>query len=233
MHMFVRKLMGKLGTVLALLPATLILVACAAAHVRPSVSSVLLDPRSLALQERAPDHFDVRLETSQGPVLLAVRRDLAPYGADRFYSLVRHGFYDGQRFFRVRAGFIAQFGLNGDPAIIAAWKHSTIPDDPVRETNARGTLAYAMTGPDTRTTQIYINLADNPKLDAQGFAPFATVTNGMDAVLRLYSGYGESAGGGVRAGKQGPIEAGGNAYLTQHFPHLDYIKRATVVQPRP
>ncbi len=206
----------------------ILLAGCSAGRARPSV---LLSPESRVLQERAPDRFGVRLETSQGPVLLAVQRDLAPYGADRFYTLVRHGFYDGQRFFRVRAHFIAQFGLNGDPAIIAAWKHRTMPDDPVRETNARGTLAYAMTGPGTRTTQIYINLVDNPQLDAQGFAPFATVTSGMDVVLRLYSGYGESAGGGVRAGKQGAIEAGGNAYLARHFPRLDYIERAIIVQP--
>lgn len=219
------QLMRKLN---AVLPVMLMLAGCSAARTR---SSVLLNPGSPALQERAPERFDVRLETSQGPVLLAVQRDLAPYGADRFYTLVRHGFYDGQRFFRVRAGYIAQFGLNGDPAIIAAWKHRTMPDDPVRETNARGTMAYAMTGPDTRTTQIYINLVDNPKLDAQGFAPFARVTSGMDAILRLYSGYGESAGGGVRAGKQGLIEAGGNAYLARNFPRLDYIKRAVIVNP--
>ncbi len=206
----------------------ILLAGCSAGRTRPSV---LLAPESRALQERAPDRFGVRLETSQGPVLLAVQRDWAPYGADRFYNLVRHGFYDGQRFFRVRAHFIAQFGLSGDPAIIAAWKGRTMPDDPVRETNARGTLAYAMTGPGTRTTQVYINLVDNPQLDAQGFAPFATVTSGMDVILRLYSGYGESAGGGVRAGKQGAIEAGGNKYLTRQFPGLDYIERAIIVQP--
>lgn len=200
---------------------------CVTTHPRPSV---LLDPDSPALQERAPERFNVRLETSQGPVLLAVQRDLAPHGVDRFYTLVRHGFFDGERFFRVRAGYIAQFGLNGNPAIIAAWKHRTMPDDPVRESNLRGTLGYAMTGPDTRTTQIYINLVDNPQLDAQGFAPFASVIGGMDNVLRLYSGYGESAGGGVRAGKQGAIEAGGNVYLAQHFPRLDYIERAVIVQ---
>ncbi|MGI8510509.1 MAG: peptidylprolyl isomerase [Gemmatimonadaceae bacterium] len=219
--------MRKLGTIL---PVMLILAGCYAAYKRPSV---LLDPGSSALEERAPERFDVRFETSQGPVLLAVERDLAPYGVDRFYTLVCHGFYDGQRFFRVRAGFIAQFGLSGDPAVIAAWKHRAMPDDPVRETNARGTLAYAMTGPDTRTTQIYINLVDNPKLDAQGFAPFARVTSGMDAVLRLYAGYDESAGGGVRAGKQGAIEAGGNVYLARNFPRLDYIKRAVIVQLQP
>ena len=159
-----------------------------------------------------------------------MHRDWAPRGADRFYYLVQHGILDGERFFRVRANFIAQFGLNGDPAVIAAWKHRTIPDDSVRTSNLRGTVAYAMTGPNTRTTQIYINLADNQRLDSQGFAPFAEITSGMDVADRLYSGYGENAGGGVRAGKQGLIEAGGNAYLTRAFPKLDYIERAVVVE---
>ncbi len=184
-----------------------------------------------AYTARAPEHFLVRLQTSQGPMTLTVHRNWAPRGADRFYYLVQNGLLDGERFFRVRANFIAQFGLNGDPAVIAAWKGRTIPDDLVRVSNLRGTLAYAMTGPDTRTTQIYINLANNPKLDAQGFAPFAEITSGMDAVDKLYSGYGESAGGGVRAGKQGLIEAGGNAYLTRAFPKLDYIERAVVAGP--
>lgn len=191
--------------------------------------AALLQPTPAELSARAPDQFRVRLETSAGPIMLTVHRDWAPIGTDRFYYLVRNGFFDGARFFRVHAGYIAQFGLNGDPAIIAAWKHRTIPDDPVRVSNRRGTLAYAMTGPDTRTTQIYFNLVDNPQLDAQGFAPFAEVTSGMDTVLRLYSGYGETSGGGIRAGKQGQIEAGGNAYLRREFPKLDYIRRATVV----
>ena len=192
-------------------------------------NSALLQPENAALSARAPEGFRVRFETSQGPIVLTVHRDWAPIGADRFYYLARNGFFDGERFFRVRANYIAQFGLNGDPAVIAAWKHRTIPDDSVRVSNLRGTLAYAMTGPNTRTTQIYFNLAHNLQLDAQGFAPFAEVTSGIDVVLRLYSGYGESSGGGVRAGKQGLIEAGGNAYLTRAFPKLDYIKRAVVI----
>ncbi len=184
-----------------------------------------------AYTARAPEQFLVRLQTSQGPITLTVHRKWAPRGADRFYYLVQNGLLDGERFFRVRANFIAQFGLNGDPAVIAAWKGRTIPDDSVRVSNLRGTLAYAMTAPNTRTTQIYINLANNPKLDAQGFAPFAEITSGMDTAERLFSGYGESAGGGVRAGKQGLIEAGGNAYLTRAFPKLDYIERAVVAGP--
>ena len=177
----------------------------------------------------APRIFDVRFETTQGPIVVTAHRDWAPRGADRFYYLARNGFFDGERFFRVDSNFIAQFGLNGDPRVIAAWKHRTMPDDPVRVSNLRGTLAYAMTGPDTRTTQIYFNLVDNKRLDAQGFAPFAVVTSGMDAVLRLYSGYGERAGGGVRAGKQSLIETGGNEYLERAFPKLDYITRAVVI----
>lgn len=196
-----------------------------------SGASPLLRPDEATLNAHAPAIFQVRFETTQGPIIITVHREWAPIGADRFYYLTRNGFFDGERFFRVRANFIAQFGLNGDPAVIAAWKNRTMLDDSVRVSNLRGTLAYAMTGPDTRTTQIYFNLVDNAKLDSQGFAPFGTVTSGMDAVLRLYSGYGENAGGGVRAGKQGLIEAGGNAYLNSTFPKLDYIKRAIVIEP--
>ncbi|MEO6866162.1 MAG: peptidylprolyl isomerase [Gemmatimonadaceae bacterium] len=207
------------------------LAAAAACASNGNSSSEVARPESAAYSSQAPDRFLVRLETSQGTIVLTVHRDWAPRGADRFYYLVQNRLLDGERFFRVRANFIAQFGLNGDPAVIAAWKHRAIPDDSVRVSNMRGTMAYAMTGPNTRTTQIYINLVDNPKLDSQGFAPFAEVTSGMDAVDHIYSGYGESAGGGVRAGKQGLIEAGGNAYLTRAFPKLDYIERAVVVTP--
>lgn len=213
---------------LALIAATF--SACASGQLS---RAALLDPQPATLAAHAPRVFEVRFETSQGPVILTAHRDWAPRGADRFYYLVRNGFFDGQRFFRVDSGFIAQFGLNGDPAVIAAWKHRTLPDDSVRVSNTRGRLAYAMTGPNTRTTQIYINLVDNTRLDRQGFSPFAEVTSGMDAVLRIYSGYGEHAGGGVRAGKQGLIESGGNVYLIHTFPKLDYIKRAVIVSTTP
>ena len=183
-----------------------------------------------ALLAHAPDRFLVRFDTNQGAFTVEVHRDWAPHGADRFYELVRDRFFDGQKFFRVRAGFIAQFGLHADPKVIAKWKRATIPDDAVKESNTRGTLAYAMTGPDTRSTQIYINLADNSRLDKEGFAPFGRVVDGMDVVDRLYSGYGESAGGGMRGGKQGPIEEGGNAYLERNFPKLDWIRRARIVR---
>ena len=189
----------------------------------------LLDPATVTRGERAPDLFRARFETNEGVFIVEVHRDWAPRGADRFHTLARNGFFDGQRFFRVRAGFIAQFGLHGDPRVIAAWKPVVIADDSVRTSNVRGTLAYAMTGPNTRSTQIYINLADNRRLDAQGFSPFGRVVTGMDVVDRLYSRYDESAGGGMRGGKQGPIEQEGNAYLRRAFPELDYIVRVVIL----
>ena len=172
----------------------------------------------------------VKFETSKGNFVVAVHRDWAPIGAARFEDLVHKRFFDGQKFFRVRAGYIAQFGLHRDPKVIATWKRKTIADDAVRRTNSRGTLAYAMTGANTRSTQIYINLKDNPHLDAEGFAPFAEVIEGMKIVDELYAGYGESAGGGMRGGKQGPIEDAGTAYLERNFPLLDFIKRARFVR---
>ena len=168
------------------------------------------------------------METTQGTVLLEIVRDWAPRGADRFYNLVRAGFFDDSRFSRVVPGFIAQFGIPGDPAVSAIWKDRSFPDDPVRSANRRGTIAFAMTGPNTRTTQLFINLVDNTRLDAQGFAPIGRVIEGMDVVDRLYSGYGESAGGGMRAGRQGRILAEGNVYLDREFPRLDRIIRALI-----
>jgi cyclophilin family peptidyl-prolyl cis-trans isomerase len=177
----------------------------------------------------APATFRARFETSQGAFTVLAHRDWAPIGTDRFYALLRHGFFDGQRFFRVRAGFIAQFGLHGDPAVIAAWKPRTMPDEPRVVSNRRGTLAYAFTTANTRSTQIFINLADNARLDGEGFAPFAEIVDGVEVIDRLYAGYDESAGGGMRAGKQGHIEAEGNAHLTRDFPRLDHIIRARIV----
>ncbi|MFQ5704491.1 MAG: peptidylprolyl isomerase [Gemmatimonadales bacterium] len=190
---------------------------------------MLLDPDSPVWAEQAPPVFWADFQTSKGRFVVEVHRDWAPHGADRFYNLVRNGFYDDMRISRVRAGFIAQFGLSGDPAITAAWEGHTIPDDPVRQSNTRGYVAYAMTGPDTRLTQVYINYGDNSRLDVQGFAPFGRVVEGMEVVDRFYSGYGENAGGGMRGGKQGPVKAGGNAYLDKEYPNLDRITSATVV----
>ena len=160
-----------------------------------------------------------------------VTRAWAPHGADRFYNLVKAGFFDGQKFFRVRAGFIAQFGLHPDPQVIAEWKNRTMPDDTARVSNRRGTLAYAMlTTPNTRTTQIFINLADNAQLDPQGFAPFGQIVQGVEVIDSLYAAYDERAGGGMRAGNQAPIEREGNAWLERNFPKLDYIIRARIVR---
>lgn len=183
------------------------------------------------LSATAPAVFRVRFETSQGPFSVEVTRAWAALGVDRFYNLARAGFFDGQKFFRVRAGFIAQFGLHPDPRVIAAWKGRAMPDDSARVSNTRGTLAYAMlTTPNTRSTQIFVNLADNVQLDAQGFAPFGRIVDGVDVIDRLYAGYDENAGGGVRAGNQGPIEKEGNAWLQRNFPKLDSIIRVTLVR---
>ena len=204
--------------------------ACVSVGGHAPAAPAYADPSAPAMHERAPDRFVVRFETTKGVFDVEVHRDWAPIGADRFYDLARTGYFDDQRFFRVRPRYIAQFGLHRDPAVIAAWKRAWMADDPVHRSNARGTVAYAMTGPDTRTTQVYINLVDNRQLDAQGFAPFGEVSRGMDVVDSLYSGYGERAGGGVRGGKQGPIEAKGNAWLDRNFPRLDRIRQAYVVR---
>jgi len=175
---------------------------------------------------RAPAVFRVQFETTRGSFVVEVHRDWAPIGADRFYRLVQQRFLDGQRFFRVRAGAFAQFGIPGDPRIAREWRRKTIPDDPVRVSNERGTLAYAFTTSGTRATQVFINLRDNKDYDAQGFAPFGRVISGMDVVDSLYSGYGESAGGGMRAGHQDKLFDEGNAWLDRNFPKLDSIVRA-------
>ncbi|HEV8436422.1 MAG TPA: peptidylprolyl isomerase [Thermoanaerobaculia bacterium] len=175
------------------------------------------------MSRRAPAVFRVEFETTRGNFVVEVHRDWAPIGADRFYRLVAQHFFDGQRFFRVRAGAFAQFGIPGDPRLAREWRHATIPDDPVRASNDRGTLAYAFTKPGTRATQIFINLRNNKEYDAQGFAPFGRVISGMEVVDSLYSGYGESSGGGMRAGHQDALFEEGNAWLDRSFPKLDSI----------
>lgn len=193
-----------------------------------SPPAILLSPLDARWSEAAPESFRAVFETTKGTFVIDVQRAWAPIGVDRFYNLVRHGFYDGVRFNRVIEGFIVQWGLSGFPEVTRIWKNRPIPDDPVRQSNERGTIAYAMTGPDTRTTQVYISLDDNSRLDAQGFAPFGRIIEGMDVVDSIYSGYGENAGGGVRAGNQGPIEEEGNAWLDREFPLLDHIVRARI-----
>lgn len=196
-----------------------LLVACA---------PLLLDPHDQRLNVQAPEQFRVRFVTTQGDFVIEVHRSWAPIGADRFYSLATHSFFDDQRFFRVRSGAFAQFGIPGRPRIAQAWRSATIPDDPPRQSNVRGMVAYAFTTANTRATQVFISLADNRQFDSQGFVPFGTVTSGMDVVDRLYAGYGETAGGGMRAGHQDALFAGGNAYLTREFPRLDFIRHARV-----
>ena len=191
--------------------------------------AALMNPRHEWWAVSAPGVFRVKVETSQGAFVVECHRDWATHGADRFYNLVRAGFFDDSRFFRVRAGFIAQFGIPGEPAVAAVWQDQTIPDDPVRQSNTRGFVAYAMTGPNRRTTQLFINLADNSRLDKEGFAPIGRVVEGMEVVDRLYAGYGEEAGGGMRGGKQGQLFKGGNAYLDREFPRLDKLLRARAV----
>jgi len=177
----------------------------------------------------APDIYKVNFDTSKGLIVVEVHRDWAPYGADHLYELVKAGFYDGDRFFRVVRGFVVQFGINGEPATNNTWRVVNIPDDRPTQPNARGTLTYAATGqPNSRSTQLFFNLGDNSRsLNPQGFAPLGPVIQGMDVVDDLYAGYGEMAPGGP-----GPdamqIQTEGNGYLAAKFPHLDYIKKATI-----
>jgi homoserine O-acetyltransferase len=193
--------------------------------------SLLLTPDAPEMNQRAPDQFGVRLETSRGAIVLDARRAWAPRGADRFYNLVRAGYYDANRFFRVIAEKWAQFGINGDPAIATRWRDRLFPDDPpVGQSNVRGTVAFAFAVPNGRTTQAFINLRDNSAThDKEPFVPFAKVTEGMEVADALNAEYGETAGSGIRSGKQGPLFEGGNAYLAREFPRLDYIVRATIV----
>lgn len=177
-----------------------------------------------------PDSFWARFETSAGDFVIEVHRAWAPRGADRFYDLVHSGYYDNARFFRVISGFMVQFGLHGDPKVSAEWRERRIPDDPVRRTNVRGMVTFATAGPGTRTTQVFINFGSNDRLDAMGFAPFGQVIEGMDVVDRLYAGYGEGAPQG-RGPNQGRIQMEGNAYLERAFPKLDYVRRATIMEP--
>jgi peptidyl-prolyl cis-trans isomerase A (cyclophilin A) len=181
------------------------------------------------LDPASPPTFRVRLETSKGSIVIDVTRDWAPHGADRFYRLVKSGYYHDNRFFRVVKGQWAQFGINGDSKIANEWRARTIPDDPPRESNVRGTVAFAFAVPNGRATQVYIALTDlSARQDPQGFVPFGRVATGMEVADALNAEYGEAAGGGIRAGRQQPLFDGGNAYLDREFPRLDRILRATV-----
>jgi homoserine O-acetyltransferase len=191
--------------------------------------SALGNPKDPVWTIPAPDAYRVKIETTKGNFVLEVTRALAPCGADRFYHLVQSGFYNGSRFYRVIANRFAQFGIAGDPAVANVWRDERFPDDPVRASNLRGSFAFANTGKDARTTQIYINTGDQSRLDADGFAPLGKVVEGMDVVDRLYSGYGERSGGGMRAGHQQKLFAEGNAWPDREFPLVDKLLIATVL----
>jgi peptidyl-prolyl cis-trans isomerase A (cyclophilin A) len=177
-----------------------------------------------ALKEQAPATYKVNLDTTKGLVVITVHRDWAPLGADRFYNLVKNGFFDEARFFRVIPDFMVQFGMNADPAVTSAWRSVTLGDDPVKQSNKKGYVTFANTGtPNSRGTQVFINYKDNAFLDAQRFAPFGEVTTGMNIAEKINAEYGERP-------DQGSITTQGNAYLTKSFPKLDYIKTATISQ---
>ena len=181
---------------------------------------------------KTPEVFRVKFETTAGSFVIEAHRDWSPHGADRFYELVRTRYYDDSRFFRVVPGRWVQFGINGNPTIAQQQRYITVPDDPLKQHNTPGYVAFSNTGPNTRSTQVYINLGDNTaRNDVEaGFAPFGQVVEGMNVIEKLYGDYGEHSGGGMRAGHQDQIFEGGNAYLDREYPKLDRLLRATIVK---
>ena len=209
-----------------LVPAVLLCVAAGF----PQDRALLLKPESSAFTAPAPDQCVVRLETNKGNVDIEVTRAWAPIGADRFVNLVRHGYYDDNRFFRVAPGQWVQFGINGDPAVAKAWRTQTLKDDPFKTSNTRGTVAFAFAVPNGRTTQIFFNLRDNSAThDKEPFTPFGRVVAGLDLIDNVNAEYREGPGG-IRAGRQDPYFEGGNAWLLKEFPRLDYIRSAHVLR---
>lgn len=186
----------------------------------PAAAPAFADPAKLT--EKAPETFKAQFDTTKGKFTIEVTRSLAPNGADRFYNLVKSGYFSDIAFFRVLPGFMCQFGIHGDPAVSAKWRGANIPDDPVKGSNSRGTLTFATGGPNTRTTQLFINFVDNAGLDGRGFSPFGKVIEGMDVVDKINSETGEKP-------NQGRIQMEGNAFLKKEFPNLDYIKSATIL----
>jgi peptidyl-prolyl cis-trans isomerase A (cyclophilin A) len=184
--------------------------------------NLLMNPS--ANKETAPATYKVKFATTKGDFVVTVNRSLAPLGADRFYNLIKAGYYNDAKFFRVVPGFVVQFGLAADPKVTQVWQNTNLKDDAVKSSNKKGSLTFATAGPNTRTTQVFINLGNNAGLDSQGFAPFGEITEGMNVVEQLYSGYGEGA-----TNLQGQIAAKGNAFLSQSFPNLDGIKTATIM----
>ena len=195
--------------------------------------SRLLAPTPRDLAHTAPDSFLVRLVTSRGIVVLAARRAWSPLGVDRLHFLVRQRYYDGARFFRIVPGFVVQWGISGDSAVNAAWRNRTLPDEPVRHSNTRGTLSYARGGPNTRGAQLYVNLADNPRLDTTstfGFPPLGEVVQGMPVLDSLFAGYSCRRGSQGTCPPQDSIQLKGNAFLARVYPKLDYIRTARVIK---
>jgi homoserine O-acetyltransferase len=190
----------------------------------------LLHPDNVTFHQRAPAVYGVLLETTKGNILMEVRREWSPNGADRFYNLVSNGYYDNTAVFRIRKGVWAQFGIAANPKVARAWRYRAILDDPRVLSNERGTVCYAFKDPNTRTTQVFINLQDNSSThDKEPFVPFARVVQGMNVADSLYSGYGEKSGGGIRGGKQDSLFSESNEYLHRNFPALDYIRHASVI----
>lgn len=216
-------------TFLSILAVLTCAIIAASAQNRQPNRALLLKPDSQEMNKRAPEVSRVRIETTKGLIRLEMRREWAPQGVDRFYNLIRNGYYDDTAIFRIRAGLWAQFGINGDPKVAGVWRTRNIPDDPRVLSNVRGTVAFAFKDPNGRTTQVFINLRDNSTShDKEPFAPIAKVIEGMEVADAFYSDYGEQSGGGIRGGKQDPLFAGANEYLRRNYPRLDYIIRATI-----
>ncbi len=192
----------------------------------PAITTGFADPSKLT--EKAPETFKAQFDTTKGKFTIEVTRSLSPNGADRFYNLVRSGYFTDVVFFRVIPGFMCQFGIHGDPKVSAAWRPANIADDPVKSSNARGAITFATAGPGTRTTQLFINFGDNNRLDGMGFSSFGKVSDGMDVVDKINGEYGEGAPGG-KGPDQGRIQQEGNDYLKKDFPSLDYIKSASIL----
>ena len=194
----------------------------------PLLCLLLLFP--ISHSRRSPGQYWVKVDTTAGSFVIEVHRNWSPHGADRFYDLADDGYYNNSRFFRVVPGRWVQFGISGNPKTAEKWRHRVIPDDPLVQHNTRGFIGFANTGPNTRSTEVYINTGDNSRNDKEnGFAPFGQVVKGMDTVDQLYGGYGEHSGGGMRAGHQDAMFAGGNAYMDRKYPKLDKLIRASVL----
>lgn len=224
-HISARSTAIGLATLLAVLPTTTALA--------QSPSNPLIDPSAETMRKQAPAVFTAKFETSKGDIVIEVHRDWAPQGADRFYNLVRNGYFNGCRFFRVISNFMAQVGIHGDPAVTKAWLSANILDDPVKRSNTRGYVTYAQSAaPNSRTIQIFINYKDNSFLDQQRFAPFGQVVQGMEVVDALYAAYGEGPPRGSGP-DQMKVMTQGNAYLAESFPKLDYINTCSILREGP